>query len=777
TFYDLVNAQMAQAMVGQAFTGFLGEKQQQKQQQALPDVSLLNASLSSLYQSLQGGHPYASPFKSLLSGSLGDLAEEGYFFTDNDRFLLFLVTQRRGSYTVEAENLALLRAAVARVQARFPGVKAGVTGPDALEADEMSSSMRDITLATWLSLVGQMALLIFFLRSLRRPLVEVLCLVIGLCWTFGMITLTVGHLNLLSIIFAPLMLGLAIDYGIHWFCRLEEEDGANEGRCTPEALSCAYRQTLPGIIYAGLAAMMSFFPLALVNFKGLSELGLIMTLGIIIMLLATLILAPILVVIMEPCASTGKPHKCPGEPPPFLHLEWRHPNWVVAVGGVIIVLGLLGLFRVRFDLNPLHLQNPRVGSVIWENRLLKEAKYSTAFGALTANSLEELVVRREALKKLPTVSHVESVLSFLPSDAGEKQPILKELQPVLTGIKLPPASAAPSSPQDLAGILSRINFKMDEAAKSLEKKQAVTKGQVEETHRLINNLLPLLDPGRNPRVAVRLADFERHFFADLQDKWGLLQGYVKSALDSPPMTLADLPQTVRERFVHGGTYLIQAFPSQDIWDFSPLKKFVESLWRVDPNAVGDPVLLFVFTEGFRNSILWAAGVAVLGIAVLLGIFYRSVTMAMLALIPLWVGTGLTLILMWLIDLPFNQANVLFLPLILGEGVEFGIIILTRWQLEAKARAITLPASTAKGVALAALTTTVGFGSLMVSAHRGTFSLGLLATVGSLSVLLASLTVLPAFLHLLEKRLTPSRTLFSSLFGSPEIKSSAKEQAQ
>ena len=116
TFYDLVNAQMAQAMVGQAFTGFLGEKQQQKQQQALPDVSLLNASLSSLYQSLQGGHPYASPFKSLLSGSLGDLAEEGYFFTDNDRFLLFLVTQRPGSYTVEAKNLALLRAAVARVQ-------------------------------------------------------------------------------------------------------------------------------------------------------------------------------------------------------------------------------------------------------------------------------------------------------------------------------------------------------------------------------------------------------------------------------------------------------------------------------------------------------------------------------------------------------------------------------------------------------------------------------------------------------------------------------------
>ena len=242
------------------------------------------------------------------------------------------------------------------------------------------------------------------------------------------------------------------------------------------------------------------------------------------------------------------------------------------------------------------------------------------------------------------------------------------------------------------------------------------------------------------------------------------------------MTLEDLPQPVRERFIGDKAYLIRAFPSQDIWDFPALKRFVKSLWQVDPNAVGDPVLLYVFTLGFRNSILWAAGIAVLAIAVLLAIFYRSLTMAMLALIPLWVGTGLTLIMMWLIGLTFNQANVLFLPLILGEGVEFGIIILTRWQQEDMARAITLPASTAKGVALAALTTTVGFGSLMVSAHHGTFSLGLLATVGSLCVLLASLSVLPAFLHLLERRVKPAPNLFHSLLGGPARDTYAKEKS-
>ncbi|MEJ2672035.1 MAG: MMPL family transporter [Deltaproteobacteria bacterium] len=235
------------------------------------------------------------------------------------------------------------------------------------------------------------------------------------------------------------------------------------------------------------------------------------------------------------------------------------------------------------------------------------------------------------------------------------------------------------------------------------------------------------------------------------------------------MTPADLPQAVRERYIYHGTYLIQAFPAQDIWNFGPLKKFVYSLWKVDPNAVGDPILLYVFTLSFRNSVLWASGIAVALIAVMLAIFYHSFKMAMLALIPLWVGASLTLLLMWLTNLPFNQANVLFLPLILGEGIEFGIIILTRWQMEKPARDITLPASTAKGVALAALTTTVGFGSLMVSGDRGTFSLGLLATIGSLSVLLASLSILPAFLNFMGKRLRPARIRFFSLLGSPEVK--------
>ena len=743
-FYGLVNDRIARAMIGEVFTGFLADQDKRE----LPDLSLLNASLRGLAASLEGRKSQESLFSGFFPKELNDLEGAGYFFTDNDKFLLFLVTPKGDGYASRSQDLALLRQKVDEVKARYPGLEAGVTGPDALEADEMSSSMKDITLATWLSLLGQMGLLILFFRSLRRPLVEGAVLVLGLCWTFGLVTLVVGHLNLLSLIFAPLVLGLTIDYGIHWFCRLEEEEGAAGPGCGT-ALTCTFQRETPGIIYAGLATTASFVPLAFVGFKGLAELGLILAMGILVMLVATLILLPALVTVTEKFTAGEGAEACAPQPKPFLQLAWRRPGLLAALGVVIVALGGVSLQAVRFDLNPLHLQNPDMESVVWEYKLIEDSKYSTSYGALATASLEELAARTEALKRLPTVSHVESVLSFLPRQVEAKRRLLAEMQPVLNAITFPRAPAGPAEPRALAEVLSRINFKVAEAAKKLGDDQAATRKQVEETHRLINQIIPRLSNG-NPNAANRLDEYGRYFFSDLHKTWDLFRGYVDSGLTAPPPTLADLPQPVRQRFISPeGAYLIRVFPSEDTWNFGPLKKFVNSLWSVDPNAVGDPVLLYTFTLGFRNSILWAAGMAFLSIAVMLVLLFRSLKMALLALIPLVVGTGLTINLMWMLNLPFNQANVLFVPLVLGEGIEFGIIILARWRMEESARAITLPASTAKGVALAALTTALGFGSLMVSGHQGTFSLGLLATVGSLSVLLASLSILPAFLRLVE----------------------------
>jgi hypothetical protein len=435
-----------------------------------------------------------------------------------------------------------------------------------------------------------------------------------------------------------------------------------------------------------------------------------------------------------------------------MSLQWRRPGAIVAAGVVVLILGGFALRYVPFDLNPLNLQNQETESVIWELKILKESRYSSAYGTMVAVDLKDLPAKVKALKGLPTVSHCESILSFLPKDAPAKQPIIQDLAPVVSPINFAGAPEDPTDPKELADILGRIRFKLSEAKESdWQPESKPTQEQLDEANLLLSQVIPRLNPA-GPQVASRLKSFETQFFADLRDKWDILKANVASK--SNPR-IQDLPENVRERFISSeGTYLIRVFSSIDIWETEPLGRFVNDLQSVDPNVAGDPVLLYHFNFAFKNSILWAAGVALLAITLMLWFLLRSVTMTVLALIPLLVGTALTLILMLLLGIPFNQANVLFLPLILGEGIEYGIVILVRWQLEESARAITLPASTAKGVALAALTTAFGFGSMMISGHRGTFSLGLLSTVGALSVLLASLSVLPAFLRLVYREEAP-----------------------
>jgi len=750
-FFQGVNRELTGALLGELFTGFLAEDQDKEK---IPDITLLLATLRELNRGLEGGQPYTSPLGPFFIKGMEDLSQEGYFFTENDRYLLFLVTPQKDGYTQASHSVQLLRDIVARVKAGFPGLEAGVTGPLALEADEMGSAMGDIALATWLSLASQMLLLILFFRSLRRTLVEGLVLVVGLCWTFAVATLVVGHLNLLSIVFAPLMLGITIDYGIHWFCRLEEEQ-ALQGKHNGNTMSCTMRRAAPGIIYAALAAAASFVPLTLTGFKGLAELGLILTLGVLLMLVATLTLLPSLVMVTERYTTTDSSQDCPGSPKPFLSLSWRRPGIIVALGLIFTALGGVSLLNVKFDLNPLHLQNQKTESVVWEMKLLKDSRYSTAYGAIVAENPEDLKAKSAALKQLPTVSHVESILSFLPNQAEAKKEMLADLVPLFQKVSFPSASAHPADAQALATVLGRIHFKL---ARALENDPNLA--QVKEVEGLLAQIIPKLNQAQ-PQTAARLAAFENKFIQDLGDKWGFLQ----DGVTGPLPRLDNLPQEVRDRFVSPqGTFLIRAFSAEDIWDPEPLGKFVQDLRRVDPDVTGDPVLLYVFTRAFRNACLMAAGIGLLVITFMLWAVFRSLKLTLLALLPLFVGTGWTLNLMWLLGIPFNQANVLFVPLILGEGIEFGIIILVRWQMEESARVITLPASTAKGVLLAALTTTVGFGSLMISGHQGTFSLGLLATVGSLSVLLASLSVLPAFLRLVENRATASQPQYRPVLG-------------
>lgn len=745
TFFEQINREMTHNMVGQLFTGFLETPAAGAKAEPL-NLDFLIRVLQGMNGYLEGDRSFASPWNMLFTGSFGAESEEGYFWTKDKKYLLLFATPTsKDDFAGTWHALSALRTTIAEVQVANPGVRVGVTGPEALNADQMSTAMGDMGVATLASLCGLALLLMFFWRGLRRPALEVVILLVALCWTFGLTTLFIGHLNILSITFAPLLLGLGIDYGAHWFARYREEE--KHGLAKKEALQSVMEQLGPGILLAGASASLSFFPLVLTGFKGLMELGIICSMGLAIMTLSTLILLPALVLLFDKPVLNYKP-SLPPLRPFFVFTRWR-------VLGILIIslvgfgFSIWGAEKVRFDLNMLNLQSPKVESVIWEKKLLQGSELSSIYGEVVASSLQEVREKTKALETLPTVSRVESIDTILPHDQEQKIEILRRMKPLLAGIDKPPLRDNPVHLEALENVLGRIRFKMlADSAKEWGVNRPLEQqmGQVRE---LIDRLQKRFRSPGASKVRAGLRAYEKDMMKDLRDKLEIL----RENANPRPMNIEDLPPELRKRFVSAnGVFLIRIFPKENVWQPELLGRFVHDLRSVDPNAVGDPVTLYVFTRAFRDGCIKAALYAVAFIFIFLFLTFRDLRSTALALVPLVAGTAWTLGLMEVFKVDLNLANSLFMPLVVGAAVEYAIIIVHRWrQREKNKEGIVLPYSTAMGVILAGLTTTIGFCSLCISAHQGIFSLGVLTTFGSLTILAAAVFFLPALLQFFSSR--------------------------
>lgn len=751
-FFEGVNHEMASSMVGELFTGFLDETRPGKAEKNPLDLTFVIRTLEAMKHGLDGDRPFVSPWNSFFSGATwNEDSEDAYFWTKDKHYLLLFVTPRSmgGGFSDTLNSLNRLRATLKEARTDFPDIQAGVTGQEALNQDEMSTSLNDISIATLLSLSGLALLLMIFWRGWRRPVLELIELLVALCWTFGLTTLLIGHLNILSITFAPLLLGLGIDYGIHWLARYQEEV-QQMGQSQKEALRAAMLRLGPSILLAGLTAAASFFPLVLTGFKGLVELGEITSMGMVMTTITTLCLLPALVMVFDkaaPAAGAAGSRRAERRPLYLFRIHTNGAKIIVGAAALTFILSLWGARNVSYDLNMLHLQSRGAESVIWEQKLLEGSDRSSMYGAMLARSLKEIRAKTRALKSLPTVSKIQSVLSMLPKNQKEKIDLLQNLKPLIAGIGPIKTIAAPVDLPDLNGILGRIRFKMLESKSSEWGAAKPLEVQMQQVRDLIDELRMRFRTMESARLAESLKRFETNFMQDLNDKLNTL----RMNINAEPMQANNLPPDLLKRYVaKDGGYLMRIFPSGDIWDPAFLGRFVHDLQKVDRDAVGDPVTLYIFTRAFRNATVKAAVYAVIFIALLLLFTFRNLFRAMLVMTPLIIGTAWTVGLMDLFHINFNLANAIFLPLIVGAGVEYGIIILQRRQQEGSLREGTaIPLSTAKGVILAGLTTTVGFGSLTISHHRGIFSLGLLAVIGSLSILTAAVIFLPALLEALR----------------------------
>ncbi|MEM5788255.1 MAG: MMPL family transporter, partial [Syntrophobacteraceae bacterium] len=405
--------------------------------------------------------------------------------------------------------------------------------------------------------------------------------------------------------------------------------------------------------------------------------------------------------------------------------------------------------QVCFDLNPLRLQTANAESVVWGQTLVTNSQRSTIFASSFAATPEELKKKAGQFQALSSVSEVESVFSLLPEDQDRKIPLLRTIQPFIPEMSRPKPVDGPSDTGLLTEKLERISFKLqgDQAERWGAEKPLVD--QMERVRALAGSI------GESvrslPEAGVRLVEYRKLFSEDLVDKWDFL----RKGTSASPMTVEDLPDALRNWFYQQGTYLMRIFPKESIWEEHTLTIFVRELQRVDPGVVGDPISLYVFSSSFKDACVKASIYAVFAISVLLLLVFRDLRLTLLAMVPLVLGSLWTIGIMGMAGIQFNLANSIFMPLVVGAGVEYAVIILSRWR-EGRMVPGHLPFSTGKGVILAALTTTVGFGALMLSHHRGIFSLGFVSWVGSLCVLLSATVVIPAILARTNSKPAPAR---------------------
>jgi hopanoid biosynthesis associated RND transporter like protein HpnN len=677
------------------------------------------------------------------------LTEPRYFFSADGQlaFLLARPVKEAGSFTAALKSVAAARAVVAGVRRDFPELSMGLTGLPVLETDEMVAAESDTRLASWLAIAGVALLFLVVYRGVCYPLLTVATLLAGTAWAFGWLTLTVGHLNILSATFAVMLIGMG-DYGVLWVMRYEH--ARRHGMAVRAALLYTTTHVAIGNLTAASTLALAFFAAALADFKAVAELGWIAGCGVLLCALACFTVLPALLTLFDRRAAPGLANAAPlrlfdpasGPADAWLPGLLRRPGLVLGVG-LAVALGLAACaLRARYDHNLLHLQARGLESVEWELTLIEHTAGASWHAVSYTRSREEALALRKHYEQLPEVSAVVEVASLVPPDQQDKLPLVADIRARLA--KLPPRGKPIAHPRPDVATLREVLADVSAAVTARGPEGAVKKDVVQALRRLEGALSKQPDE----RAARTLQAFDQRLAEDLAEQMHRL----RDVATPEPVTLADLPAPLRERYVGAsGTWLLRVFARDGLWDFGPLEQFTRSVRAVDPEATGKPFSTVEGLRAMKHGLVRAGLYAFAVIVLVLWLDFRSLRGMLLALLPLVLGVLCTVGVLGLLDLPLNPANMIAFPLILGVGVDNGVHVLHDHLVRRREGTSGVSRAIGHGVLVKALTTMIGFAALTVSTERGLVGLGLILTVGVGCSMLCALVLLPAALAVGDRR--------------------------
>lgn len=647
-------------------------------------------------------------------------------------FVLVKLEEARQGFAGSRTPVAGLRDCLQRVTQDHPRVRIGLTGLPILEHDEMQASQRDTLRASLVSLVGVAILFSIGFGSIRYPTLAITALAAALAWCMAFITLTVGHLNILSVAFGAILIGLGIDFGIHYVARymqLREQTDSSV-----DAVIQTARSVGPGIVTGGVTTAIAFLTASRSEFTGVAELGWIAGGGVLLCVASALLLLPALLLWRDR-------RQVALDSAPLLPLtRWTRPaltapRRVLVIAGALILLLATGLPRLTYDHNLLNLQPKHLDAVAWERVLLEETDRSVWFALSINDTVEQLEARKIAFRSLPTVERTEEVVSLLPTTTAEHEQLIRKIHLRLADLpeNAPVIPAAhPKVEELLQHELSTVLRHLPPGSQSLADSIRMLRARI----------------GQLPASLVRQRLVEHHQQA-AGDALRRLHNIYRHSDPRPPQLTDLTPQLVNRYVGRTNKHLLKIYAAGEIWDIHSLKEFVSDVEQVDPQVTGHPVQTFYASRQMQQSYIDAAGYAMVTVSLILMLDFRSLLRTFLAMIPMGIGLGALFGALGWLSIPLNAANMIVLPLIVGIGIDDGVHVVHDWMRQ-EGR-YQLGNSTATAIVITSATTMIGFGSLMLAQHQGLRSLGQVLTLGVAACMLASLLVLPAILSLIPVR--------------------------
>jgi len=645
------------------------------------------------------------------------------------------------------------------------GFEVRITGNVALNYEEMVGVARGSLLAIVGSLVAVGLILWVALGSWRLVVATLVTLLVGLVWTAAFAALAVGRLNVISVAFAVLFIGLGVDFGIHVCMHFAES--VRKGAAVDAAIVQTVRSVGGSLALCALTTTIGFFVFIPTDYRAVGELGLIAGAGMPISLFCSLTLLPAFLSGTDP-SRVAPPRSAPQWFTRALTpLAIRHSGKVLIAAVVVGAAAALSLPWLRFDHNIARLRDPSTESVQTFDDLLTESDTSPWTMDAIEPTLEDAQRIAARLESLPFVESAITLADYVPDHQQEKIEILADLSYIVPN----PSTLAGEPPKlPLANQITALRG-LREIMRT-PWLQADNSGQAESARRARLQLdrllerLETLEPraGSDPTEADQ---FEDSLLGELPDQIFRLW----NALDPGVVDLAMLPKQLSRRLLTDeGLARIEILPSEDLGETAAIERFVDGVREQVPSATGSAVTILEWARATVRSFQQALTAAIIAVTLVVWLMWRRVGDVVLVMSPLLLAALLTCGCAAVFGIEFNFVNVVVLPLLLGIGVDSGIHLVHRHreirspsgihpspQCAPQSSEALLGTSTAHAVFFSALTTMASFGSLALSGHGGISSLGQLLLIGLTLTLVCNLVVLPALLHRFQPTTPPAPT--------------------